>query len=85
MEFGTRWNIDEEMPVVFLLKFTLVPLMPVELHILKTELHRLNLLYENAKISGSRIEATKIQEQINRLHELISGRNQLIKRNLGTN
>jgi hypothetical protein len=60
--------------------------MPVELHILKDELHRLNLLFANANMNSSPADQIqKIQEQIDTAHEQIEERNKIAARDLGTN
>jgi hypothetical protein len=60
--------------------------MPIELHILKEELHRLNLLYDNAIMNNSPVAVIqKIKDRIDKLHELITERNKIIDRGLSPN
>ena len=53
---------------------------------LKDELHRLNLLYDNAMMNNSAVAVIqKIKEQIDKVHELITERNKIIDRGLSPN
>jgi hypothetical protein len=67
-------------------KAYITSVIPVELHMLKEKLQRLNLLYDNAKMNSSAEEVIqKIKEQIDKMHDQITEMNKTVERTLGTN